>query len=63
MEAGDECDQDQVYVSHRYPDRRCTACKDGPMFHPEHRWRPCWVRLPNGEECGCTVGVRQPPAR
>ena len=41
--------------------RICTACQTGPMHHPEHRWEPCWVRLPGGDECGCTIGVRQPP--
>jgi hypothetical protein len=41
---------------------RCPHCKTGPpAFHPAHRWRPCWVKLPNGEECGCTVGVQEPP--
>jgi hypothetical protein len=27
------------------------ACKTGPMFHPTHRWGPCWVRMPGGEFC------------
>ena len=30
---------------------RCPDCKTGPMFHPAHRWGPCWVRLPGGELC------------
>jgi hypothetical protein len=30
---------------------RCPECKAGPMFHPAHRWGPCWVKMPNGEAC------------
>jgi hypothetical protein len=40
---------------------RCPHCKAGPASHPAHPWQPCWVKLPNGEECDCTVGVRQSP--
>jgi hypothetical protein len=38
---------------------RCPDCKTGPMFHPSHPWGPCWVRMPGGDECGCTVGLRR----
>ena len=36
---------------------RCPDCTSPdpsgrpPMFHPAHRWGPCWVRLPDGELC------------
>ena len=36
---------------------RCPDCKSPDrsgrplMFHPAHRWGPCWVRLPGGELC------------
>ena len=33
------------------PNPRCPDCKTGPMFHPAHRWGPCWVKLPGGELC------------
>jgi hypothetical protein len=45
---------------------RCRSCSSPdpngrpPMFHPEHRWGPCEVRLSGGDYCGCTVGVQQP---
>jgi hypothetical protein len=47
---------------------RCYECKSPdtpllrgrqPMFHTEHRWGPCDVRMPGGDECGCTVVVQQ----
>ncbi len=46
------------------PNPRCYECKSpdprgrAPMFHPEHKWEPCWVRMPSGEECGCMAGVQ-----
>ena len=40
---------------------RRPSCKTGPAFHPAHPWQACWVKLPTGGECGCTVGVRPPP--
>jgi hypothetical protein len=36
---------------------RCPDCTSPdpsgrpPMFHPAHRWGPCWVKLPDGELC------------
>jgi len=46
---------------------RCPVCKSDdprgrrPMFHPQHKWAPCWVRLPDGDVCGCEAGVLHPP--
>ena len=47
------------------PNPRCYECKSpdpmgrAPVFHPAHRWGPCEVRMPGGDECGCTAGVQQ----
>jgi len=32
---------------------RCSECKSGDMFHPEHKWGPCIVILPGRGACPC----------
>ena len=64
-------DPGQVKPRRIDPNPRCSACKSpdrvgrAPMAHPQHRWGPCQVRMPDGPECGYTEGVvttRQPTA-
>jgi hypothetical protein len=55
---------DSVKPRRRDPNPRCHSCSSPdpngrlPMFHPEHRWGPCEVRLPGGT----TAAARRRPA-
>jgi hypothetical protein len=48
---------DQVVRRQLDPNPRCHACKDGPMFHPAHRWTRARSGCRGDDVCGCTGGV------